>query len=108
MRPLIEDPTALRFVDLVDGLAANAECRFDPELHTGPDGGESVPERQARTDAARDMCAECPVWNLCLEYALRLPSNPTTGVWAGYSPAEIAELRTYARRAGSDVGQAAA
>jgi WhiB family redox-sensing transcriptional regulator len=88
--------------DLLDDLNARGECRFDPELHTGPDSFTIEPpaERMAREDAAREVCEECPVWDVCLDYALRLPSLPKGGIWAGFTAREIALLRREARNGG--------
>ncbi|GAA3238267.1 WhiB family transcriptional regulator [Actinocorallia longicatena] len=83
--------------DLPAGLAEKSGCRFDPELHTGPDLFETEPraEREAREDAAKAVCEECPVWAGCLDYALRI--RPTHGVWAGYTASELAKLGMAAR-----------
>jgi WhiB family redox-sensing transcriptional regulator len=92
-------PSSKRLVDLLDDLAAYGECRFDPELHTGPDSFTIEPpaERMAREDAARQVCEDCPVWDLCLEFALRLPTLPKGGIWAGHTARELAALRRQAR-----------
>ncbi|MDF5758644.1 WhiB family transcriptional regulator [Spongiactinospora sp. TRM90649] len=73
-------------------LADNAACRFDPELHTGPDAftAESDQDRAARVQVAREVCAECPVWASCLFHALAV--RPGAGVWAGLTADEIAAL----------------
>ncbi|MCP2343379.1 WhiB family transcriptional regulator [Actinomadura rupiterrae] len=96
-------PSLLRSVDLLDALAENAACRWDPELHTGPDvfTPESVAERQARMDVAREVCERCPVWAECLDYALRV--RPSHGMWAGLSVRELNELRRNARQMPSPV-----
>ena len=92
------DPSSLSLVDLVTELGERGDCRHDPDLHMGPDAFESEPigERRARQDVARQVCEDCPVWDLCLDYALRI--NPTWGVWAGHLPRELAALRREARR----------
>ena len=75
-------------------LSGDPGCAADPELFTGPSGiepeDEPEPERLARVDAARDVCAACPVQLPCLAWALR--SLPSAGVWAGLLPEEIAAL----------------
>jgi WhiB family transcriptional regulator, redox-sensing transcriptional regulator len=75
-------------------LAGDPGCTADPELFTGPSGiepeDEPEDERAARVDAARDVCAACPVRLPCLAWALR--SLPAAGVWAGLLPEEIAAL----------------
>jgi WhiB family redox-sensing transcriptional regulator len=84
-------------VDLLEQVGARGECRHDPELHTGPDVFEQEPAaaRLAREDVARAVCEECPVWDLCLDLALR--TRPTHGVWAGHLPYELAALRREVR-----------
>jgi WhiB family redox-sensing transcriptional regulator len=75
-------------------LAGDPGCVLDPELFTGPSGiepeDEPEDERAARVDAARDVCAACPVRLPCLAWAVR--SLPAAGVWAGLLPEEITAL----------------
>jgi hypothetical protein len=79
-------------------LAADPACMLDPELFTGPAGVEEDDEpdldRLARLDAARAICAECPVRLECLAYALR--TRPTAALWAGLTAPEIAFLHAAA------------
>lgn len=73
-------------------LPDQAECRFDPDLHDGPESPERErpAERQAREDVAREVCRACPIRLDCLTLALR--TLPETGVWAGFTADEIGEL----------------
>jgi WhiB family redox-sensing transcriptional regulator len=73
-------------------LVEQASCRFDPDLHAGPDVcvGEPADAKAAREQVAREVCAECPVWASCLFYALN--ARPEAGVWAGLTPDELAAL----------------
>jgi Transcription factor WhiB len=92
-------PTSLRGLrDAV--LVGDPGCVLDPELFTGPAGiePEDEPEldRAARIDAARQVCAACPVQRPCLAYALR--TRPAAGVWAGFTPEEITGLIVAAAR----------
>ena len=92
-------PTSLRGLrDAV--LAGDPGCVCDPELFTGPADiePEDEPEldRAARIDAARQVCAACPVQRPCLAYALR--TRPAAGVWAGFTPEEITGLIAAAAR----------
>lgn len=93
------DLNHMSLIDLLNDLA-DGECRFDPELHTGPDAFTIEPpaERMAREDAAREVCGSCPVWDSCLEYALR--TNPKSGIWAGMTARKIRELGKAARELG--------
>ncbi|WP_428497652.1 WhiB family transcriptional regulator [Pseudonocardia sp.] len=74
---------------------ADALCaRVDPELFfpTAEDG----PLYEAQVVAAKRVCAGCPVWRRCLDYALAaLPD----GIAGGLTPDERARLR---RRGGLD------
>ena len=75
-------------------LSGDPGCVADPELFTGPSGiepeDEPEDERAARIDAAREVCADCPVRLPCLAWAVQ--SLPSAGVWAGLLPEEIAAL----------------
>jgi WhiB family redox-sensing transcriptional regulator len=86
---MYDDPSRLPMADLRDG----AECRFDIELHDGPDPMTEIEHpdaRAAREDVAKEICGTCPVRDLCLTYALR--TRPTRGVWAGLTIEEIDRL----------------
>ncbi|MGI5322050.1 WhiB family transcriptional regulator [Actinomadura nitritigenes] len=90
-------PVFLPLADLLNELATRGDCRHDPDLHMGPDAFEIEPaaDRRARQDVAREVCESCPVWDLCLDYAMRIP--PAHGVWAGLLPYELAALRREVR-----------
>lgn len=90
-------PVFLPLADLLNELATRGDCRHDTDLHMGPDAFETEPaaDRRARQDVAREVCESCPVWDLCLDYAMRIP--PVHGVWAGLLPYELAALRREAR-----------
>ncbi|MGW1894673.1 WhiB family transcriptional regulator [Streptomyces sp. NPDC002004] len=60
----------------------------DPELFFPV--GTSGPARR-ETEAAKRICARCPVTAQCLSWALR--TGQTAGVWGGTGEAERAELR---------------
>ncbi|MFB4273374.1 WhiB family transcriptional regulator [Nonomuraea sp. GTA35] len=76
----------------IDHEPPPAECAYDPDLHTGPDGGiiESADQRAAREDVAREVCATCPVRAWCALYTMQV--RPTYGIWAGRSAREWALL----------------
>ena len=47
-----------------------------------------------QVDAAKAVCARCPVTEKCLAFALRVPpKDDTVGVWGGLTAAERKELR---------------
>ena len=75
-------------------LAGEPGCVCDPEFFTGPADiepeDEPAQDRAARIAVAREVCASCPVRLACLAYTLR--TRPAAGVWAGFTPDEIAAL----------------
>jgi WhiB family redox-sensing transcriptional regulator len=48
--------------------------------------GENPHERRARESLAKRICAECPVRQECLEYALRV--REPFGIWGGLNETE--------------------
>lgn len=85
---------------------ARPACAGQPELFFGPDIFEDEPaaEHAARVDAARKVCASCPVRLACLAYALK--TRPDNGVWGGHD-ADAGEL-AYLARAAARAGEAPA
>lgn len=81
---------ALAGVDLRGKPISGAQCRFDPDLHTGPGGTETPGERAARELVAAEVCQTCPLRGACLDLAVRI--RPEYGVWAGFTTAELAAL----------------
>ncbi|MFI0448222.1 WhiB family transcriptional regulator [Actinomadura sp. 6N118] len=68
-----------------------AQCRFDPELHTGPIlAEESAEDREVREAVAIGVCETCPLRRACFEYAVA--TLPEFGIWAGCTAEQIAEL----------------
>lgn len=58
-----------------------AQCLYDAELHTGPEGANESPEHKAaRLLVAAEVCTACPVLGRCLKRATR--GKPQPGVWA--------------------------
>ena len=53
--------------------------------------GRDAPAAASR--AARAICADCPVVDDCLAYALAQPKGETYGVWGGMTADEINALR---------------
>lgn len=75
---------------------AQGTCRgMDTELfYAAP--GERGPRRARREEAAKEICARCPVKDRCLEHALTFE---VFGVWGGTTEAERTELRPIRRSA---------
>jgi WhiB family redox-sensing transcriptional regulator len=53
-----------------------------------PDLGQVA--RRERTDAAKAVCASCPVARQCLDHAMRVPEP--FGIWGGTTAAERSRL----------------
>lgn len=69
-------------VSLLDFREQGACRGLDPDLFF-PERGESV-------DHARAVCAECPVADACLDWALR---HERLGIWAGTSERQRRQMR---------------
>lgn len=64
-----------------------AACKgMDPTLFFGPEFAETVKEKRDREDAAKAVCATCPVKKDCLEYALE--AREAYGIWGGLTELE--------------------
>ena len=75
-----------------------AACRGYAELHGGPARDRLFfPSRGEATKPAKAICADCPVSQECLEYAL--VAGLTDGVWGGLSARERKRLRRARRQA---------
>lgn len=92
-RPIHPSLMSLAEIDaawFVEGEPPLPECAYDPELHTGPRSTiETTADRQARESVAREVCAACPARSFCDLYATKV--RPAYGIWAGRTPAEVAE-----------------
>ena len=70
-----------------EGWEADASCRSaSATLFFGPNRFEPKHERIAREEAAKAVCATCPVIQPCREHAL-LAAEPY-GVWGGLGEGE--------------------
>ena len=79
-----------------------AECRdHDRELFFDP-AHEGHAERVRREQAAKKVCATCPVRAECLRFAESVPER--FGVWGGTTPRERAKRRRRVRRTGTPPG----
>jgi WhiB family redox-sensing transcriptional regulator len=77
-------------------------CRgMDPEMFFHPDG-ERGPRRRNRENAAKAVCASCPVMQLCRDHALAI--QEPYGIWGGLSEDDRAEILS--RRGISRISQA--
>ncbi|WP_213452867.1 WhiB family transcriptional regulator [Rhizomonospora bruguierae] len=64
-------------------------CRdSDPGIFFPPDGSGAGPAWDAR---AKAICAACPVWRPCLDWALR--TGQEWGVWGGLNPQQRRNIR---------------
>ena len=85
----LASPTDLLEVAPPDRWRMRASCRsVDPDLFF-PVGTTGLAVEQI--DAAKAVCAACPVTSACLEYALS--TNQDSGVWGGTSEEERRALR---------------
>lgn len=70
-----------------EGWEQAGACRgVDPSLFFGPNRFEPKRERLAREDAAKAICATCPVVEPCRDAAVRL--GESFGVWGGTGEVE--------------------
>jgi WhiB family transcriptional regulator, redox-sensing transcriptional regulator len=65
--------------------SVDAAVFFPPSTHF-----EHKPEREAREDRAKEICAECTVREQCLDYALAV--REPHGVWGGTSEQERKQM----------------
>lgn len=68
----------------------NLDWKADAACRT-LDTGLFFPDAEAETGAALAVCAECPVREACLDFALRTRQND--GVWGGHTESERRRLR---------------
>ena len=69
--------------------AACREPGIDPELFF-PAGETGLAARQ-QVAAAKEVCARCPVTDLCRDWAVR--AGEPEGIWGGTTPEERRRLR---------------
>jgi WhiB family transcriptional regulator, redox-sensing transcriptional regulator len=85
--------------DKLDWQEAAACNQYDNVLFFGEEG-ESELDKQNREAHAKTICAQCPVLEPCLEFAME--TNQKYGIWGGLTDKERASLkrrRARARRA---------
>lgn len=84
----------------------DAACRGeDLVLFFGPDG-ERPKQKDVREREAKSICAQCPVRNACLDYALTRPEK--YGTWGGLNEDERASERRRRMRRAASAGISAA
>lgn len=72
---------------------SQAACKgYDPELFTPYDDiiGDGLVDPYAE---ARKICAQCPIQDNCLSYALR--HREYAGMWGGKSPRERSRIKVH-------------
>lgn len=77
-RPSAHGTSAETVIDWRQDGACRSE---DPSLFFAPDGVETPADRDDRVSAARRICAECDVFDLCNRYAMS--TRQQHGIWAG-------------------------
>jgi len=80
--------------DLWDWQLHGARRGEDPEIFFHPEG-ERGPSRVARDNAAKAICATCPVLRQCAAHALSV--KEPYGVWGGLTEEEREALYTRER-----------
>ena len=73
---------------------ANPEIFF---LGYGPGRGHGQLSKTAKARAL-ELCAGCPVADVCLDYALSLPASGDFGIWGGTTEKERIKLRRARRQ----------
>lgn len=73
------------------GWQQRAECRGqDTTYFFAPNYFEKKRQKDAREAKAKALCTQCPVLDVCLEYALKI--NEEHGVWGGLNEQERRQL----------------
>ena len=70
--------------------AGGVPCQDFPDLFFP----EDIPDGEVRehaTETAKALCAECPIRNLCAEYAIN--TGQEFGIWGGLTADDITALR---------------
>lgn len=83
-------PTGRAFIELVKAIINNegVECEQLPEFFFPQ--RDAMNQIELEINVAKTVCAECPVKNLCLEYAV-IAKEPY-GIWGGTTPEERRKL----------------
>jgi WhiB family transcriptional regulator, redox-sensing transcriptional regulator len=97
MTTMTAQPRLAALIGELPAWMSYGACRDeDPDLFFGTDPGfgcygELKAERVAREKTAKSVCAQCPVQDLCLEFALSTPEHD--GVWGGLTDKERRRMR---------------
>ena len=89
-----------RMEERANGWQARAACRGEDSALFYADSKRAT--EQARVEAAKAICARCPVVEECLDAALA--THEQYGVWGGMTAAERERMRPHARRVSRDGG----
>ena len=79
------------YVELMKALQINdgAECEKVPEMFFPQ--GQDMTMLMQQIRFAKNICAECPIKIICLDYALE--ADEPFGIWGGLTPTERQILR---------------
>lgn len=78
-----------RILDTYERTGKQPGCRDRPELYF-PEDFYDYEDRAGAELWARNLCAECPVQQLCMQYALT--AREPAGIWGGLTARERAHL----------------
>ncbi len=70
-----------KYHELTTALTGEEPCAMEPDLYT-----ENWTNRGLRAEEARTLCADCPVLDLCRDYAMT--AKEPYHVWGGTVPSE--------------------
>lgn len=78
--------------EAIDAAPTVVPCtNTDPDLWFPDDSDRGQSDTRSRYRVAKKLCAECPVQQLCLEYAII--QQEEYGMWGGLTPVERLRLR---------------
>lgn len=87
----------MEMVDAIDAAPIVVPCtNTDADLWFPDDSDRGQSDTRMRYRVAKKLCAQCPVQQLCLEYALLQPE--TDGMWGGLTPVERKNLKQKPRK----------
>lgn len=78
-----------RIIERYETTGEQPGCRKRPDLFF-PEDNFTLAERESMQDWAKQLCGQCPVVNLCAEYAIT--AKETAGIWGGLTSWERLEI----------------